>query len=111
MSGLAPAIPQQDEYANVKLMAAPTIRHGRPVKVEIMPDDGIPVVLAERARRPELPDDEERVTVQIETDEGLLELVGGGLDKGSDVTVSKYRLRGVEHYKIRPAGEPLQAAA
>jgi MFS family permease len=107
--GLVPLVPQEDNYARGTLAAAPTFEHGRPVEARVTPDDGIPFVFEERKRKSELPDgDDEQVVVQIDIDEGLLELVGGGLDKGSEVIVSRYVLRGVEHYRVRAAGEALK---
>jgi MFS family permease len=107
--GLVPLIPQEDNYTRGTLVAAPTFDHGRPVEAKVIPDDGIPFLFEERTRKPEPPDgDEEQVVVQVDIDEGLLELVGGGLDKGSEVIVSRYMLRGVEHYRIRPASVALK---
>jgi hypothetical protein len=41
-------------------------------------------------------------------DEGLLELMAGSLDANANVAVSSYDIRGVRHYKIRPADQPLK---
>lgn len=41
----------------------------------------------------------------IDYDDGLLEIFGSGVEEGSKVTVSKYKLRNVIHYYLRPDGK------
>src|SRR5262249_3739599 len=93
VTGLTPRVALQDEFSQGTLMAAPLLVKGRPVQVDIEEDDGTRTVLQVQRRRPPLPmdedDDEDALTTRIETDEGLLELVGGGLDRGSKVVVSR----------------------
>jgi MFS family permease len=52
--------------------------------------------------------DEDAGVKRIEMDDGLLELLTGGLGKGDRVIVSKYTLRGVDHYLVRAEGQPLR---
>jgi MFS family permease len=113
LSGLTPRLTVQDDFSRGTLLAAPLLEKGRPVQVEIEEDDGTRTVLqVQRRRRPPMPEDEDEdadlLITRIETDEGLLELVGGALDRGSKVVVSKFQLRGVDHYKVRAASEPLK---
>ncbi len=119
LSGVAPLVlPNEDVIAGV-LAEPPTFEHGRPVEVAIdLEEDPNKTKVLQVRRLRELPmieeededeDDEKPKIVRIELEDGLLELVGGGLEAGSRVRVSKFTLRGADHYKVRPADQPLKA--
>jgi hypothetical protein len=67
-------------------------------------------------RRKGSPEQEDDSDGEIEVkrillDESFLEVVGGRsqYQEGSEVVVSTYQLHGIEHYKVRLAGQPLKA--
>jgi MFS family permease len=116
VSGLTPLVPQQDDYAQGTLQKLAYDARHLPSDVEIVSDTDPPVKTIIRVERrkaaPELEDDEEEIEVKrILLDESFLEVVGGRsqYQPGSEVIVSTYRLRGIEHYKVRLAGQPLKA--
>jgi MFS family permease len=52
--------------------------------------------------------EEEPDVTRIDMDDDLLEVLTGGLQNGDDVVVSKYTMRGVDHYLVRAEGQPLK---
>jgi MFS family permease len=106
-SGITPEVAQR-EYLRGVLASDPTFRNGRPVAVEILRSDDHtrqPLVVG-RVEEPEAEgDDPGQIEEPIELDEGLLELVGGGLKAGDEVIVTTFMMRGRDHYKVRPADQ------
>jgi MFS family permease len=120
--GAAPLVEQRDEVFKGELISL-EFRHGRPHAFEIRTTTGedLKVVcravdsLPAPAQGKEDDDDDEEMGRTIEVDENLIE-IGGSLQpagpnlSGPQVVVSTYNLRGVLHYKVRAAGQPLKAA-
>jgi MFS family permease len=119
VSGIAPPVEQKDDVARGELARLEYL-HGRPSYFEIRAADG-ELLKVGRPKQDVLAededewDDEEPEERRIDVDENLIE-VGGTLQPagpskaGPQVVVSEYRLRGVEHYKVRAAGQPLKQA-
>jgi MFS family permease len=107
-SGLAARI--EPEIVTGTLAEAPRFVNGRPAEVVIEKDDQMKTVLrTKRAQgRDEDQDDPFIEYIDPNIDEGLLELMSGSLEANARVTVSTYDIRGVRHYKIRPASQPLK---
>ena len=45
---------------------------------------------------------------EIEFDDNLLEVLGGGIKDGDEVVVSRYEFGGVQRYRVRREGQPLR---
>lgn len=117
-----------------KVVTAPMVRKGlakliappreKVVEIEVRLHDGALVVYRAKSVTPEkeplldVPDEEEgwidaflnlahqaAVEKEIEFNDNFLELLGGQPQKGDEVTVSAYKLRGVDHYLVRPADQ------
>ncbi|HMF13781.1 MAG TPA: hypothetical protein VKE94_15790, partial [Gemmataceae bacterium] len=109
-SGLAPLVPQQDGIWRGTLAEAPRMENGKPVEVivELENQDKKPLRVRTATPRDDEGDDPFMLDAIVLQNEGLLELVGGGLGEGDEVIVSQSWLRGVNHYVVRPASEPLK---
>lgn len=117
-----------------KVVTAPMVRKGlakliappreKVIEIEVRKPDGALVVYRAKnvalPKKPllEVPEDQEgwgdvfedllhqaAVEQEIEFNDNLLELLGGQPQKGDEVTVSTYKLRGVDHYLVRPADQ------
>jgi MFS family permease len=137
-TGIAPRVEQMDPHRELSvrdpqvaieyrgtLIEEPEYRHGRPVffRIQVQPPPAPPVSVGRSASPPSDPDPDpspfpwidpdEIETRRIEVDESLLD-VGRGLQQGSDVIVSSYKLprQGYEvtHYRVRLADQPLSDA-
>jgi MFS family permease len=110
--GLAPRIEPNQDIATGTLAEPPRLVNGRPAEVVIEADNQMKTVLKTKRLRPEGQDEDEDDPfieyIDPNIGEGLLEFMAGSMDANAKVTVSSYEVRGVRHYKIRPAGEPLK---
>jgi MFS family permease len=110
---VTPAVPQEEQLAGT-LESMAMDKHGRLKQIEVKSYEGDLVTL--KALSVPLPtrefneDDplgfikELAEEVVIGFDDGLLQIFGSGVQPGSKVSVSKYTLRGVTHYYVRPEG-------
>lgn len=93
--GVSPELKQDEIIPVGHLRSDPVYHEGRPVKVEIW----------RRTLKTEEEIEEPHV-LEVTQDEGI-ESIGGRLKKGDRVTVTRYRLGAVTHYRLRPVGNPL----
>src|SRR5262249_27054252 len=116
-AGLTPLVRQQDDYARGLLMKLTyDAKTGRPSDLEIVSTTEPPVktiIRAERRIVPPQTEDEDPDEIEVKrilVDESFLEVVGGRsqYQDGAPVIVSTYQLHGIEHYKVRPADQPLK---
>jgi MFS family permease len=113
-AGVARSIPQEDVLARGTLTEL-TMRRGHPVYFTVEPGGGGAALARGRPPRPE---GEGRQGTGTPAPAGLrgaarhhvVIKVDDDVKKGSAVAVSRYELRGVEHYEVRPADEPLEDA-
>jgi MFS family permease/1-acyl-sn-glycerol-3-phosphate acyltransferase len=107
-AGLTPLVANQQDYASGTLTRL-DYKKGRPVRIKIEIDADTGETLSFRAKS-ETKDDEEfeQAVIDEPFEEGLFELVGSGPEVGDPVIVSSYTLHGTEHYRIRPAAQPMR---
>lgn len=117
-SGITPLVEQSDRIAVGVLQEDPVKdQHGHLVEVAVETDDGSEKTFRAKSRlKPidfvdeveflwRLAEEDEDV---IDFDDNLFEVFGTSLKKGDRVIVSKYTLRNVNHYFLRPADQPLK---
>jgi MFS family permease len=117
-TGITPRLPQRDNVISGELVALNYDEHGRPDFFEVASDDH--TIKIGRDRRPASDaapniEDEQPDVRRIEVDEDLIEVLSGLQPQtvdhpGSQVVVSTFRLRGVEHYRVRAANKPMANA-
>jgi MFS family permease len=104
-AGLTPLVKQDDIVEGV--LKRLKEKDGKPVRVEIEEAPGQPWVFRAKTLKTEEPLD---IEVIDEYRDDLFEMVGSGLKIGDQVVVSKYRLKGAVHYRLRSAGQPMKEA-
>jgi MFS family permease len=120
LTGIVSPVAQTDAVA-VGVLHKLHREHGHVTGITIKEDDGTVIRIKARPRFSEnwpeeiweVAADEKAGIKRIELDDDLLELLTGGLTEGDRVVVSKYALRGVDHYLVRadaPADWPLVGA-
>src|SRR5207248_4309588 len=119
-TGLAPVVQQQDNVASGTLEKIERNHQGKIVEARIRDKNGLVDILrVKAAQEPELemPDFDNPLDLLdwLVAAEGVhkvivddLEMLGGGLREGQELVVSKYSLRGVEHYLVRQQGKPMR---
>ncbi len=115
-TGVVTPVEQKDRIASGKLVELVKDRHGHVLEVQIDPAAGPPIKFKAKPRFGEnwLDElweeeaDEEAGIRRIELGDDFLEVLTGGLTRGDEVVVSKYTLRGVDHYLVRAAGQPMR---
>jgi MFS family permease len=116
LTGIVAPIGQTDRIAVGVLAEQPKQVHGHVTKIMIREENGTVVKI--KTRPPftenwldvllEAQADDDAGVKRIEMDDGLLEVLTGGLSKGDPVVVSRWTLRGVAHYRVRAEGQPLR---
>lgn len=115
---LAPVVPQTDQIAVGVLTDIKKDRHGRPEAITIVQDNGKPKNF-HVLRRIAFEDDDVPGFIEdwmeqmpneneIEFDESLLEVLGGGVQVDSRVIVSSYALGDVTRFRVRAEENPLK---
>ncbi len=116
---IAPLVEQKDNVASGELVRLEYNKHGRPSEILVQDTTGRRLEVSAShdgagVAEPSTPEEDEVLERRIEVDEDLIDIASGGLQQagpgkpGSQVVVSTYTLRGVVHYKVRPAGLPLK---
>jgi MFS family permease len=114
-TGITPLVEQEDNVAaGVLVKSIEYDQLGRPSYFEVKNEsDGdvfkVGKPKSESANDTDDSEDEGIEEHRIIVDEGFID-VGGSLQAGSRVVVSTYKLRGVDHYKLRMEGRPLRDA-
>jgi MFS family permease len=109
ISGITPLVEQNDNMASGTLRELKYNKHGRLafVRIEVAPG----FYTDFRAESEKQPDEFDLSIIDEPFGENLFEMVGSGLKKGDEVTVSSYKLKGELsplHYRIRRADQPLK---
>jgi MFS family permease len=115
--GLTPVVPQSDRVAVGILKHIKKDDHGKPVEIVVREADGEDKIFRVPRKIPfagDVPGFIEEVMEQlpreneIEFEENLLEVLGGGVKEGDPVIVSKYTLGDVVRFRVRAEGNPLK---
>ncbi len=115
--GVAPMVEQTDLIAVGELIVIKKDKHGKPEAITIRPDKGKDKTFHVPPKIPfrgdvadfinelieQMPNENE-----IEFDESLLEIFGGGVQEGSRVIVSSYTLGDVTRFRVRAEDSPLK---
>ncbi|MCS7046703.1 MAG: MFS transporter, partial [Gemmataceae bacterium] len=101
--GVSPEVAQTDRFAVGVLVDEPVFDNGHLAHVVIRDDDG-----AEHVFKAKKYLDEFDFAV-IEFDDNLFHAFSANFRAGDRVIVSHYALRDVDHYYLRPEGQPLRA--
>jgi MFS family permease len=116
LAGLTTEIPQTDRKAVGELAAIRKDAHGKVEEIAIR-TEAADVVTYRAAKR--IPFKDEHSFIEqliemapdeniIEFDEGLLEILGGGVKEGDQIIVSAYTLGDVHRLRVRRADQPLK---
>lgn len=118
LAGFTAEVPQKDRVVVGELTEIKKNKHGKPEKIVIQQKDGPETII----RVPPKIDFQGDVFPfiqqlmaampaenEIEFDENLLEVLGGGLKEGDEVIVSEYQLGDLQRYRVRAAGTSLKA--
>ncbi|MCI0685297.1 MAG: MFS transporter [Gemmataceae bacterium] len=115
-AGLTAAVPQEDRVVVGTLMQIDKNKHGKPEKVVVKQDDGVQRTIRVSPTfefREDIPFIRQVMEHMpppgdIEFDENLLEVLGGGVQQGDRVIVSKYQLGELQRYRVRAEETPLK---
>ena len=114
MTGISPKVAPEDEVAIGKLTQLQKDEHGHVTEIVVDTAHGEKAFTA-RGHLPKFefhdPWDFIRQHMEeelIDFDDGLFEMINPRLKIGDQVIVSRYTLRGVTHYLVRPENEPLR---
>lgn len=102
-TGVTPVIDQTDEVARGTLKNLQFDDHGHPKRFVVQGADGS-YAFRTKSKKDETHTEEVEVS-----DEGVLALIAGGINKGDEVVVSRYDLGEVRRFTLRAAGTDLKA--
>ncbi len=118
VSGITPVVPQKDGEA-VGVLLSMKKPKGHLLEVVVKSDEGVEKTFKAKSTLPDIDfvdpwdfawrlAEEETDEDVIDFDDDLFEVLSPSLKEGDRVVVSKYRLRNVTHYYVRPESQPLR---